>query len=177
MKGYQDSYAVAMSKYGLKRGIEGSKAKHRTTAEYYRDTFEQAQVLREKDRPIIEKDSLIVTQKGKIDRLFDYFPVLSEYDFIMRLCELIKILANIVKQLFAGKDVDYSGSLYSPEHKQSFEAENVKIAIGKSAKDNKPMLAIEGMEYGKWFRIQKQKFLESIGIKVNENKKTQQMRR
>ncbi|MDR1091031.1 MAG: plasmid recombination protein [Prevotella sp.] len=298
MKGYQDSYAVAMSKYGLKRGIEGSKAKHRTAQEYYRDTFEQTQVLREeidelqirkeegveavkqlqekevrgrqrlavlqkeanekqtevddkkkqlrqvkndvvkvgfektakeagkgvlegisslvgsskakkleaqndvlkqeieivqqekeainkqakkdmaeKDRLILEKDCLIATQKGKIDRLFGYIPVLSEYDFILRLCELIKIPANIVKQLFAGKEVDYSGSLYSPEHKQSFEAENVKIAIGKSAGDNKPVLALDGMEYGYWFRLQKQKFLESIGVKVNENKKQQGVRR
>jgi hypothetical protein len=53
----------------------------------------------------------------------------------------------------------------------------VKIAIGKSVEDNKSVLALDGMEYGKWFRIQKDKFLESIGIKVNNPKKTQQMRR
>jgi hypothetical protein len=41
----------------------------------------------------------------------------------------------------------------------------VKIAIGKSVEDNKSVLALDGMEYGKWFREQKQKFLESIGIK------------
>ncbi len=298
MKGYQDSYAAAMSKYGLKRGIEGSKAKHKSTLEYYRDTFEQAQVLREevdelqvrkeegveavkqlqekearerqrlaalhkeanekqteveekqkqlrqgkndvvkvgfektakeagkgvlegisslvgsskakklevendvlkqeieivqqekeavskqakkdmaeKDRLILEKDSLIATQKGKLDKLFDYVPVLSEYDFIIRLCELIKIPANIVKQLFAGKEADYSGSLYSPEHKQNFEAQNVKITIGKSTKDNKFVLDIDGMEYSQWFRQQKVKFLERVGIKVNGNKKTQQIKR
>jgi len=44
------------------------------------------QAIAEKDRLILEKDSLIVAQKGKLDKLFDYFPVLNEYDFIVRLC-------------------------------------------------------------------------------------------
>ena len=38
LKSYQDSYAVAMAKYGLQRGIEGSKARHKSTTQYYRDT-------------------------------------------------------------------------------------------------------------------------------------------
>lgn len=297
MKGYQDSYAVAMAKYGLKRGIEGSKAKHKSTLEHYRDTFEQTLYLKEevgglqlqkereqqilirlqqeeaaeqvrlaalqaendkkqkeveekqrlvqkaknevaalgvekalkdagkgllegigslvgnskakklevenkglkveietlqdekeqiakqaqkeiaeKNRSLIEKDSLIVTQKNKMDRLFEYFPVLSEYDFIMRLCELIKIPSEMVKQLFSGKVVIFSGKLHSPEYKQDFEAENVKISIAKNQK-NKPFLALEGMEYGSWFKEQKKKFLESLGIKVNENKKQMGMKR
>lgn len=290
MKGYQDSYALAMAKYGLKRGIEGSKAKHKSTLEHYRDTFEQTQSLKEevgglqlqkereqlilislqqqeaaeqvrlaalqaendkkqkeveekqrlvqkaknevaalgvekafkdagkgvlegigslvgnskakklevenkdlkaeiktlqdekeqiakqaqkeiaeKNRSLIEKDSLIVTQKNKMDRLFEYFPVLSEYDFIMRLCELIRIPSDMVRQLFSGKVVSYTGKLHSPEHKQDFDAENVKISIAKNEK-NKPFLALEGMDYGSWFKDQKKKFLEKLGIKVNEPK-------
>ena len=34
---YHDSYAKAMAKYGLQRGIRGSEARHVTTAQYYRD--------------------------------------------------------------------------------------------------------------------------------------------
>lgn len=34
---YQDSYAEAMNKYGLERGIRGSEAKHISTPQYYRD--------------------------------------------------------------------------------------------------------------------------------------------
>lgn len=45
---YQDSYALAMAKYGLQRGIRGSEAKHRTTAQYYRDTLEQGQAMEER---------------------------------------------------------------------------------------------------------------------------------
>lgn len=209
LEGYQDTYAEAMAKYGLERGIRGSEAKHVTTAEFYRDVFEQAENAKverdfilqqneekqqavkmlqekeameqqrlatlqmeadkkqkeveekqrlvqkaknevtalgvekafkeagkgvlegisslvgnskakklemenkglkqeietlqvekeditkqaqrdiaEKNKLILEKDSLIVTQKGKMDKLFDYFPILNEYDFIMRLCEV-----------------------------------------------------------------------------------------
>ena len=38
---YHDSYAAAMAKYGLKRGIRGSEARHTTTAQYYRDLKRQ----------------------------------------------------------------------------------------------------------------------------------------
>ena len=35
---YHDSYAAAMAKYGLQRGIDGSTARHKSTQQYYRDT-------------------------------------------------------------------------------------------------------------------------------------------
>lgn len=35
LKGYQTDYAKAMSKYGLERGREGSRAKHETVKEFY----------------------------------------------------------------------------------------------------------------------------------------------
>lgn len=41
LKAYQDGYALAMAKYGLKRGIVGSEARHTTTAQYYRDLKRQ----------------------------------------------------------------------------------------------------------------------------------------
>ena len=38
---YHDSYAAAMAKYGLQRGIRGSEARHTTTAQYYHDLKRQ----------------------------------------------------------------------------------------------------------------------------------------
>ena len=38
---YHDSYAAAMAKYGLQRGVRGSEARHMTTAQYYRDLKRQ----------------------------------------------------------------------------------------------------------------------------------------
>ena len=38
---YHDSYAEAMAKYGLQRGVRGSEARHTTTAQYYRNLKRQ----------------------------------------------------------------------------------------------------------------------------------------
>ena len=45
LKHYQNTYAMAMAKYGLRRGIEGSEAKHISTTEYYRNLHLQNQQL------------------------------------------------------------------------------------------------------------------------------------
>ena len=45
LKSYQDTYAQAMSGYGLQRGIDGSEAKHITTRKYYRDLMQQTEQL------------------------------------------------------------------------------------------------------------------------------------
>ena len=45
LKHYQNTYATVMAKYGLRRGIEGSEAKHISTAEYYRNLHLQNQQL------------------------------------------------------------------------------------------------------------------------------------
>ena len=47
LKQYQDSYASAMSQYGLERGIDGSEARHITTQEFYRQAIAQQQDLQE----------------------------------------------------------------------------------------------------------------------------------
>lgn len=47
LKTYQDSYAEAMSKYGLERGIVGSEARHITTQEFYRNAIAQQQNLQD----------------------------------------------------------------------------------------------------------------------------------
>jgi len=48
LKHYQNTYALAMAKYGLRRGVEGSEAKHISTAEYYRNLHLQNQQLEKK---------------------------------------------------------------------------------------------------------------------------------
>lgn len=47
LKEYQNTYAQAMAKYGLKRGIEGSQARHITTNQYYREVFQQTEVAKD----------------------------------------------------------------------------------------------------------------------------------
>ena len=45
MVGYHDSYAEVMGKYGLKRGVRGSDARHTTTAQYYRNIKRETERL------------------------------------------------------------------------------------------------------------------------------------
>lgn len=47
LKEYQNTYAEAMQKYGLQRGIEGSEARHVSTQQYYRDLHLQNETLKE----------------------------------------------------------------------------------------------------------------------------------
>ena len=47
LSAYHDSYAEAMAKYGLHRGIRGSEARHTTTAQYYRDLLNQTEDIQE----------------------------------------------------------------------------------------------------------------------------------
>ena len=287
---FQDTYAEAMAKYGLQRGIRGSEAKHVTTSEFYRNVFEQAEkakierdlfeqqknekeqavkelqfkeqeeamrladlqqkiggkeseleekekqlrqvkdeivktgfektakeagkgilegmgrlmgnpkakkleeevsilnsnienlkvekenveketktIIAQKNKEIAEKDELIDSQRTKMDRLFESMSILKDFEFIVRLCETIKIPLQIVKQILSGQKVAYSGELYSPEHKQNVEAKEAVVSIARD-KEKKPCLAIDGVYYVDWFREQKKKFLQSIGVKVNEKK-------
>ena len=47
LKHYQDTYAQAMNKYGLQRGVDGSLAKHISTMQYYKELVEQQDSLQE----------------------------------------------------------------------------------------------------------------------------------
>jgi hypothetical protein len=46
LKNLQDIYAEAMGKFGLERGVDGSKAKHISTAQYYRQIYLELESLR-----------------------------------------------------------------------------------------------------------------------------------
>ncbi len=62
LKGYQDSYALAMAKYGLQRGIDGSEARHIATPQYYRNLYAKNEDLKE-DIVCLEERKQEVTDK------------------------------------------------------------------------------------------------------------------
>ena len=67
LKAYQDGYALAMAKYGLKRGIVGSEARHTTTAQYYRDLLNQTEDIQENIGLLLaEKEDVYITRNGKV---------------------------------------------------------------------------------------------------------------
>lgn len=54
---YHDTYADAMSKYGLQRGIRGSEARNITTSQYYRELFAKNEELKENIDKLLQKQT------------------------------------------------------------------------------------------------------------------------
>ncbi|CDN32737.1 Mobilization protein BmpH [Mucinivorans hirudinis] len=48
LKEYQDTYAQAMAKFSLQRGVRGSDARHISTSEYYRELINQTETVKSK---------------------------------------------------------------------------------------------------------------------------------
>lgn len=71
LKHYQDTYAQAMSKYGLQRGIDGSLAKHISTMQYYKELVEQQDSLQENIETLLgleeEAQKKLKKVKGEIN--------------------------------------------------------------------------------------------------------------
>ena len=75
LKSYQNTYAAAMQKYGLQRGIDGSEAQHISTHEYYRTLMLQGKSLQEdvdellKQKEQEEKELAKVKSERKTEEL------------------------------------------------------------------------------------------------------------
>ena len=71
LKHYQDTYAQAMNKYGLQRGVDGSLAKHISTMQYYKQLVEQQDSLQENIENLLgleeEAQKKLKKVKGEID--------------------------------------------------------------------------------------------------------------
>jgi hypothetical protein len=83
LKGYQDSYAQRMQAYGLQRGIEGSKAKHITTQQYYRELYVENENLKEEIEDLQEQKEATKEEVRHVydmkDEARDKFLAMDEY--------------------------------------------------------------------------------------------------
>ena len=256
MIGYHDSYAQAMSKYGLKRGIRGSDARHTTTAQYYRnikretdrlqncikllqsDINEARQLLQktksevnteklqaakteaktafvskigsllgsgklkeveqankklcelvtdreqyidelhekmqriedsherqlgemqQKHQSEVEKltskhSSEVTTLNGIIRKAKRWFPMLEARLQMEILCQKIGFTAEHIGVLLTGKALNFSGSLYSEEHRRKFKVEDAEIKVfSDSTKPNQLFLHINRQPIVDWFKEQ-----------------------
>ena len=201
LKEYQDTYALAMAKYGLQRGIDGSEARHTTTQEYYRELFTQkdtiadkVEYLKQEQEEVREKTwdlydrkdearekflamndhvehkkaelSAVGSQLKEVKNDLDPDSIRSDYELA---CELFPSLKEVVraakeciavgfskedaKQLTQGKTVQFTGELYSDEHKRSFKADNVAARLETDPeKKNRLRLIIDSIPIGEWFK-------------------------
>lgn len=97
LKKYQDSYAEAMNKYGLQRGMEGSQANHISTRQFYTNAINNHQSLQEDIEAFIkQKDEL---QRQERD-LYDWRDEAKEkfYDMESRVKAKEKDLTELEKK-------------------------------------------------------------------------------
>ena len=69
LKAYQTTYAEAMAKYGLQRGVEGSEAKHISTQQYYREVFVRKNEMAEQIENLKEKLYRGIATRADITRV------------------------------------------------------------------------------------------------------------
>ena len=263
LKSYQDTYAQAMSGYGLQRGIDGSEAKHITTRQYYRDLMQQTEQLRTdigqlQDRKETAQEELrrakkeVQTEKLKgaattaatniaesvgslfgsnkvktlerensalhqvvatheetietlqskiqtmqadhsrqvldmqqkhineiqakdtehkkevaglttlLNKTLKWFPQIKGMLNLERLCLSVGFSQEQTAVLMMGKPLEYSGELYSEEHKQKFMAKEVKAKVFTDK--GKFVLTIDLRPIEKWFREQ----LEKIKVTIKQ---------
>ncbi len=98
---FQDSYAEAMGKYGLQRGIRGSDARHISIPQYYRDLYVKNEDLKE-DIEYLEEQKQEVNEKirdlyDRKDEARDKF--LNLYDYAQQKEEEIAGMEKRLEQL------------------------------------------------------------------------------
>lgn len=99
LKEYQDTYALAMSKYGLQRGIDGSEARHISTSQYYRELFAKNEDLKE------NIDNLLEKQKDTEKELSKVKSEVSKEKFKNAKAKMGTNLMDGVNSLFSGSKV------------------------------------------------------------------------
>lgn len=98
-----------------------------------------------------------------INLLFEIFPQLNERLRIAQLCKGIGLAVDAVKRLLKGEEIMVTGTLHSPEHNYSFEAQNIKLQLLKDkANPNKLKLFINGKYIIDWFKQKYQELKQSV---------------
>lgn len=269
LKSYQDTYAQAMSSYGLQRGIDGSEAKHISTRQYYRDLMQQTERLRTaigqlQDRKKTVQEELrqakkeVQTEKLKgaattaatniaesvgslfgsnkvktlerensalhqvvatheetietlqakiqtiqtehsrqmleiqqkhikeiqtkdtehkkevsrlttlLNKTLKWFPQIKGMLNLERFCLSVGFSNEQTATLLTGKPVDYSGELYSEEHKWKFMAKEVKAKVFSD--NGRLILTIDLRPIGEWFREQFEKLKQGFNVRQSRFK-------
>ncbi len=90
-----------------------------------------------------------------IRRAKRWFPMLEAHLQMEDLCRKIGLTVEQIGVLLTGKAVNFSGSLYSEEHRRKFNVENAEIKVfSDSTKPNQLLLYINRQPMVEWFKEQ-----------------------
>jgi hypothetical protein len=176
----------------LKADIQEQKHEQQEVYERVRNLYDRKDEVREKfldmDRHVRDKKEELATvevklQKAKLDYepyraqeelnlIHNLFPMMKEQLRIADFCRKIGLAVESIKALLAGKVLTAkSFSFFSPEHKQKFTAEDVKLKIETEQDNpNKLRLSLDGVNILEWFRqkYQEVKFRKKPEISKNK---------
>ncbi len=99
-----------------------------------------------------------------IEKACAWLPQLKELFRMERLCRAVGFSAEQTAKLMCGERIEYSGTLYSEEHKRNFKAEKVTAQVFKNTDvdRNKLFLHINGQSISDWFKEQFNKLCRNI---------------
>ena len=99
--------------------------------------------------------SEVTTLNGIIRKAKRWFPMLEARLQMENLCQKIGFTAEQTGVLLTGKSLEFSGLLYSEEHKRKFNVENAEIKVfSDSTKPNQLFLYINRQPIVEWFKEQ-----------------------
>ena len=183
LKEYQTTYAEAMAKYGLRRGIDGSEAKHITCSQFYKKVFAQQNTIkervaeaeheREKDQ-LKQETNVMRAELAHVHELFPHIGGLMRWE---EYCRSMGLNKAWTKALFSLKPYRFSGELHSVRYGQTFPANEVILQFKPDK--NGPggvQFTINGRDGDEWFGEKHNELLKALGVDIGQRpiKKTQQ---
>ncbi|MCM0239517.1 plasmid recombination protein [Bacteroides fragilis] len=99
-----------------------------------------------------------------IEKACAWLPQLKELFRMERLCRVVGFSAEQTAKLMCGERIEYSGTLYSEEHRRNFKAEKVTAQVFKNTDvdRNKLFLHINGQSISDWFKEQFNKLCRNM---------------
>ena len=110
--------------------------------------------------------------KKWLDRAYKWFPLLADAMRIEKLCRLVGFTSEQTEQLLTLKPLEYSGTLYSEEHKRNFNVTRISARIVIEPTDKRKFaLHIDGKGVSEWFREQYEKLRQTVRQPLQTQKK------
>lgn len=124
-----------------------------------------------------EQQKEISILKKWIDKACKWFPLFADVFRMERLCRSVGFTPEQTDRLLILKPMEYSGALYSEEHRRKFDATQVSVRIVIEPTDKRKFaLHINGQSISDWFKEQFGKLRYSVRQSVQPQKENKGMK-
>lgn len=103
-----------------------------------------------------------------LNKTVKWFPQIKSMLHLERLCLAVGFNNEQTTTLLTGKPVEYSGELYSEEHKRKFMAKDVKAKVFSD--NGRLILTIDLRPIGEWFKEQFEKLKQGLNVRQSRFK-------